>query len=190
MCARDTGIYLGIFISFAYIFLRGRFKADRMISPWQAIFLFLIMFPMIWDGGTSYLGLRETNNSYRLFTGTYFGMTIPLFLVPAANFKIQGHNNSAVLEKWWELPVLLAASSLCCLAVLSNGLVPWLLISTITVGIFIFTIGRVVYTIVARTYIINTRYWLMTTAGATLGILGIMFLVSSFILQPLKRMLL
>ena len=71
VCARCTGGYLGIFLMNLIYFL--------IIMPYnyQMILLsFVLIIPSGIDGGTQFLGLRESNNVLRLITGLLLGFGI------------------------------------------------------------------------------------------------------------------
>ncbi|MBM7571602.1 DUF2085 domain-containing protein [Aquibacillus albus] len=87
VCIRDTGIYLGIFSSIIILFLMKKHKANMIPNRFVSLSLLLFMFPMAFDGITSYLDWRETNNFLRLTTGIPFGAVLPMFVVPLLNIK-------------------------------------------------------------------------------------------------------
>jgi uncharacterized membrane protein len=103
VCARDTGIYTGIFTAFIFLMLFRRMKAQKPPGIAAAVVMCVLMLPMIFDGVLSYTGLIETNNAARIFTGLLFGLPIPFLLVPAANFRLDGRNEAPVLKKLIEL---------------------------------------------------------------------------------------
>ncbi|MEH7374839.1 DUF2085 domain-containing protein [Neobacillus drentensis] len=82
VCARDTGIYLGIFSSLAYLHLFKRHQGITIPSIKISLFLLLFMMPMMVDGLGSYLHLFESTNERRLVSGTSFGFVLPYFLYP------------------------------------------------------------------------------------------------------------
>lgn len=89
VCARDTGIYLGFVISLAIIIAldRGHHRSDA--PPAWVIALGVIgLLVMVWDGATSYAGLRETTNLIRLVTGVSAGFALPLMVVPILNEQL------------------------------------------------------------------------------------------------------
>ena len=47
--------------------------------------LVLAAVPIAIDGGTQLIGMRESTNALRLFTGATIGFVIPSFLVPLVN---------------------------------------------------------------------------------------------------------
>ncbi|RCX10521.1 putative membrane protein [Anaerobacterium chartisolvens] len=190
MCARDTGIYIGIFISLAYSFCTGKFKSDRPPHVFTSVILCLIMLPMMADGVTSYMGIRSTTNEIRLFTGIFFGIPIPFLLIPAANFRVEGSNKSPSLRNNRELLLPLLMGLLCGVLIAKTGLVPWIVVSSATSIAFVFLIWRIVFTIAVRAKVVSKGAGaLVAVSGITLGVLGILFLISHFVLQPLKHLL-
>lgn len=180
VCARDTGIYTGIFVSFAFILLKGRWNSDMPPRPAISIFLTLLMVPMMIDGVSSYLQLRETDNVLRLITGLLFGMPIPVFLVPAANFKIYEKNNRVVVRSLFEVVSLLVISILVAL-LLYNRLLPWFLVSAALVTALIFIIGRFVFTIFKRMGLLKGRLWFLPVVAVTLIVFSLMYAVSNYL---------
>lgn len=190
VCARDTGIYLGIFLSTVYLFVRGRFDSDKPPRTFQAVLLSVLMLPMAFDGVSSYLGVRETNNFIRLFTGMSFGLAIPFFLIPAANFKVYGKNSKGVLKNTGELLFLYGVGGLICLAVLEVQWIPWSILSgAIIVGV-VFLVSRLVFTVIYRCVPMKkeSRFWAVSVL--TVSVFIILYFVSSYLLQPLKYLLL
>lgn len=149
-CARDTGIYLGLFIGFSYILFKKRLKSDKMPDIAISVVLCLFTVPLIFDGITSYAGIRGTTNQIRLFTGALCGFSLPFFIVPALGFKVKERNTKPVLKSLWELPFILAILLLICILILKTDLVPWLLISGILIFSFLFLFFMLSYVVVAR----------------------------------------
>jgi len=82
VCARDTGIYIGIFSTLMYLHIFKR-KAKLTIPKVKVSFLLLLlMVPMMMDGLGSYTHLFHSNNLRRLLTGICFGLALPYFLYP------------------------------------------------------------------------------------------------------------
>ena len=69
VCARCTGFYIGFFscILFKYFGLIPKFSFNLIIAAMLAT-------PLIFDGVTQALGLRESNNALRFVTGIMFGL--------------------------------------------------------------------------------------------------------------------
>lgn len=189
VCARDTGIYLGIFASAAFILLSGRRRSDKPPGISITIVMCILMLPMIIDGAGSYLGAYETSNTARLLTGTLFGVPVPFFLIPAANFKLTGRNEHAVLKSWVELAGVGAAAVASCLLILA-GFVPYMVLILVFVLSFLFLIVRISYTIVARSLHASSLLKYLVSMGAALCVLTALYLLSSLVLQPIKAVLL
>lgn len=99
ICARDTGIYFGFLLSFIYLSLTHKKRENSMARPWILILAGLGIAVMAFDGLSSYLGFRETNNSIRLITGLLTGFALPVFLVPIFNYQIwKKSSNKRILE--------------------------------------------------------------------------------------------
>ncbi len=189
VCARDTGIYTGIFTSALFLLVSRRLRAQKPPGIAVTIAMCFSMLPMILDGLLSYCGIIETNNAVRLFTGLFFGLPIPFFLVPAAHFKVYSPNERLVLNHAAELlPVYCAGLVLCLL--LLRGIVPYWPAALIFVLGLLFLLSRISYTILARMLRYKRGKLYMLTMVATVCIIIFLFLLSKFVLQPLKVMLL
>lgn len=77
VCARDTGIYIGILVGLLLVVMGRR---ERSGPPSLYLILAMIL-PLILDGSTQALGLRTSTNQLRLVTGLLFGTAISPFLV-------------------------------------------------------------------------------------------------------------
>ena len=85
VCSRDTGIYLGIFMSLITIILlerriKGEFPSLKIVLVTVGIFLIMGM-----DVALSFLGIIESNNIIRLITGFFTGWFMVLLLLSLAN---------------------------------------------------------------------------------------------------------
>jgi uncharacterized membrane protein len=189
VCARDMGIYTGIFVSALFLMALRRLRAQKPPGIALAVAMCALMLPMVFDGVLSYTGIIETNNTARLFTGLLFGLPIPFLLVPAAHYSVYGQNERPVLRSILELPVVYAIGSILCFMLLKS-MVPYDLACLIYVFGFAFLLSRITYTILARMRRVkrNTLY-VMTVAG-TLCVLTFLYLLSAYVLQPLKVILL
>lgn len=82
LCARCTGIVVGLFAGHLAYPLFGDFLMDTLYKEdnmFPALgLLFLGMLPMIADGGTQALTDYESNNPLRLATGILFGVSLSL----------------------------------------------------------------------------------------------------------------
>lgn len=76
VCARDTGINLGFIITLIVLFVfcaRLKDKPGAMPPFWAVWVGIVLAIPMVVDGTTSYLGLRETTNLIRYLSGYLCG---------------------------------------------------------------------------------------------------------------------
>ncbi len=188
VCARDTGIYTGIFTAFLFLLLFRRMKAQKPPGLITAVVMCVSMIPMMLDGALSYTGLIETTNTARIFTGLLFGLPIPFLLVPAANFKLDGNNKAPVLKNGIELiPVYCTGVLLCFL--LLHGIIPYIVASSIFVIGLLLLISRMSYTVFARV-VFRSKWKLygMTLLGTATAMIAL-YLLSTFVLQPLKELL-
>jgi uncharacterized membrane protein len=79
VCSRCSSIYAGFLAgTFAYPFcgsLRHRFPSDRVL-------LVIASIPLMIDVGAGAIGLYDVTNVTRAATGAWFGIVIPLVVVP------------------------------------------------------------------------------------------------------------
>ncbi len=108
VCARDTGLYLGFFISFLFLWLTDRGeRKNEMPAKGVLVVVFLAVGALAVDGISSYLGFRETTNTIRLITGLMCGFALPLLLFPLFNYQIWRRSSSKlILTGRWEKTVL------------------------------------------------------------------------------------
>ncbi len=111
VCARDTGIYIGVLLSLAIISAIGRGSRPRQL-PTRAgwVVIALMIGTMALDGGTEYAGLRGTTNELRLITGLLSGFAIGAILTPMINDELWRTSAAGrVLDTPWKLAVWLSA---------------------------------------------------------------------------------
>jgi len=189
VCARDTGIYAGVFTAFIFIIIMRRLNAQKPPGLAQAAVMAAMMVPMVLDGMLSYAGIIETNNTVRLFTGLFFGLPIPVLLVPAANFRADGRNDIPVLKKWTELIIVYGAGVFVCALILYEK-IPYIASGLIYVSGLLALVSRFVFTLLKKG--IPADRWklrAMTVLGSA-SALALLYLLSAYILHPLKDLLL
>ncbi len=91
VCARDMAIYGAMLLGgFVFPFVR---RIDDKIAPPLVYFIFAII-PIAVDGGTQFLGLRQSTNELRLITGFIAGIAVPFYVIPILNAFILGREGS------------------------------------------------------------------------------------------------
>ena len=128
LCARCTGMYLGVALTFAALFLAGRGR--RTDLPPLPLLLVLIGFIglMGLDGVNSYTHffpnfphLYEPQNWLRLVTGMGTGLAMGLLVFPAlAQTLWREGDGRSIIDSWGELLDLLILVTVATLLVLSN----------------------------------------------------------------------
>jgi uncharacterized membrane protein len=89
VCARDTGIYFGVVIS--YVLISALHRGSRPIglpTPAGWVIIALMIGAMALDGVTEYAGLRPTTNELRLITGLLSGFAIGAMITPMVNDEL------------------------------------------------------------------------------------------------------
>jgi uncharacterized membrane protein len=129
LCARCTGIYLGVMTGFIVYVASGRGKVYRF-PPWKHSAVLLLSVAVIGiDGVNSYLhlilpefrGLYEPNNTLRLITGMYAGLAFITLVLPLFNNMMwAGTDHRRLLETWKELAGLLFLVTLVTLVTLTR----------------------------------------------------------------------
>ncbi len=110
LCARCTGIYMGAFFAFCFLFLRKRMQGSKPFSLPQAVLTGFAILPIGVDGVGSYLGFWESSQILRILTGSLVGAVVPGFLLMAGNFDPKKENEAPIYEGTKELLLLMAVS--------------------------------------------------------------------------------
>ncbi|MFP7297327.1 DUF2085 domain-containing protein [Neobacillus niacini] len=110
VCARDTGIYIGIFSTLIYLHVSKRKQSITIPSIKTSFTLLLFLVPLIIDGLGSYTHLFESTNPRRLVTGIFFGFVLPYFIYPLLSKKHHEHDSIAVIRKGQDLFIPLMVS--------------------------------------------------------------------------------
>jgi uncharacterized membrane protein len=112
VCARDTGIYIGIFSTLIYLHIFKRNKRITIPSIRISLLLLLFLVPLIVDGVGSYTHLFATNNLRRLITGITFGLVLPYFLYPLLTAQTSEQNSEPVITGHKDVYIPLILSSI------------------------------------------------------------------------------
>jgi uncharacterized membrane protein len=82
VCSRDIAIYAMMFLG--AILWPIFFRLDEDIWP-PVIWLIISIIPVALDGGTQFIGLRESTNLLRLITGSMMGIGMSFYIIPTLN---------------------------------------------------------------------------------------------------------
>lgn len=127
LCARCTGIYLGFFICSIYLFFKKRLTGDKPISLFVVSVIAAGFLPLMFDGLTSYLGLRESNNFIRIATGVLAGYGLPALFALA---------NDRPLISIKELPIVFFIATLASLSVYNALINVYIASAILSAGVF------------------------------------------------------
>jgi uncharacterized membrane protein len=187
LCARCTGIYLGVMVSFLVTIAAGRAKAS-LLPPWPVIGTLVVFVAVMGiDGVNSYFhlfpgftGIYEPNNLFRLVTGMFCGLAMFNLVFPVfSNLVWREPTKIKILTSVPELLGLCAVATVTILLVLSDRPVfLWVLgiLSAIGVLVILTIIGTVLFLSVTRmlyTVERNRDLWLPLLAGFTLALIEI-----------------
>ncbi len=128
LCARCTGIYLGVVLAFLILFLAGRGRRVNMPRLPILIALLALVGIMGIDGINSYSHffpnfphVYEPRNWLRLVTGMGAGLAMGIFVFPAlAQTLWQEQEYKPILNNFGELILLLCVAGITVALVLSN----------------------------------------------------------------------
>lgn len=149
ICARCTGIYIGIFSALIYIMITKRYKANMIPTIPVSLLLFFLISPMAYDGISSYLHLRPSDNFLRIITGMPFGIVLPFFLFPLFNYNESNKKINRIVNKWYEIiPPFIIAGTLGFLTYKSY--ISYYIISTIVIMSLIIWFSLLTFVIIKR----------------------------------------
>ncbi|MBN1288621.1 MAG: DUF2085 domain-containing protein [Actinobacteria bacterium] len=107
VCARDTGLFLGIAVCFIALFIAYRREACTYPSPFKSTLLACFVVPMLLDIFTVSAGMRITTNNMRLATGSFAGTGIAALVFPIVSGVFFKEGETAVMfRKWWHTAFL------------------------------------------------------------------------------------
>jgi len=78
VCARDTGVCLGLLLGYTLLFFLRKKKAK---GPPNLFVTLAMMAPLLIDSISQTIGLRESTNDIRLLTGLLFGTALAPLLI-------------------------------------------------------------------------------------------------------------
>jgi uncharacterized membrane protein len=128
LCARCTGTYLGVAITYVMLSVMGRGRANQL--PALQILLLLFLFVALWalDGVNSYATLftqspllYEPSNIMRLITGLLQGMALMIIVQPIVAFTLWAESrDERVVRGYRELALITLALAVVGLAAQSE----------------------------------------------------------------------
>lgn len=159
LCARCSGMYLGAWVGFLYLFARP--KVGGTPSRSAIIPLIVVGLLFVVDGVNSYLTLffptpllYPPQNWLRLMTGSGFGLGIAAILVPTFNQTIwQDVTLTPILKSWKSTTVLLLVGIIVNLAMLSENpylLFPLAVLSSLTVVVVLSLAYTLAWVLITR----------------------------------------
>jgi len=148
--ARNSGIYLGVFLVIAILWLTGRQRAAVMAPPQIRTLLFVFTLTMIVDGFNS-LGHTEhlrtfypESNTIRTITGAFAGMSLTMLVVPVFNRLVWRQPEPiAIVEDFMELTGYLVAVVLVILSLLQAPASLYWPLSTLSIAGLLITLTMV-----------------------------------------------
>ncbi|MFC4799972.1 DUF2085 domain-containing protein [Neobacillus sp. GCM10023253] len=136
VCARDTGIYIGIFSTLIYLHLVKSKTPVTIPTVKMSFFLLVFMVPLVVDGLGSYSHLFESTNTRRLVTGICFGSVLPYFVYPVVKGESLEQTSQPVVKNFSNL-ILPMLFSLCLGLLIYWGILPYSIINGLLVLIII-----------------------------------------------------
>ncbi len=161
LCARCTGIYLGVMTSLFVLIARGRSRVSQLPAPKLMVVLGIFVGIMGVDGVNSYIhlfpggtGIYEPQNWLRLVTGMYCGIAMFNFMYPVFNGTVWHEPQEARgLNNLRDLAVLCAVAAVVIVLVLiQQPALLWIAgyLSTFGVILMLTMIGVVIFVSIFR----------------------------------------
>jgi hypothetical protein len=126
---------------------------------------------MIIDAGTSYICLRETNNLNRIISGSLFGVIFPIFITLILNYNVKQNNDKEIIKRTYEI-ICIAIICILSSLLVYNGLIPWWIVSLISV-IAVFVMYFELIYIILKQLIISNKIVLIILTILVMFIFGI-----------------
>ncbi|MEN3015717.1 MAG: DUF2085 domain-containing protein [bacterium] len=176
VCARDTGTYLGFLFSFLIVFTKN-YKLD-IIAIIVLFLIHLLIFGV--DGATSYLGMRETNNLIRYFSGFYVGFYLGLIFLYAECFLKNLPNTEMNVNNKLILNMALYEAFATILFIITAFVIKYLLyVLAFSIFFYVYKIFKIVLFVIFN-YRFDWKYYL------TFGAMFLVFILSLFVMGIFK----
>lgn len=119
LCARCTGMYLGMALGLFFLVIRRRTRASRLPPAPIVATLIVFIIAMGIDGVNSTISiipgapqLYHTTNLLRIITGTLCGLAISMLFLPFFSPVVwREPGGERTLQNWWEFLVLLLVAA-------------------------------------------------------------------------------
>ncbi|MGQ9850999.1 MAG: DUF2085 domain-containing protein [Aggregatilineaceae bacterium] len=161
LCARCTGIYLGVWAGLAFFAARGRMRTSHLPRPSLLAVMLVLALGYAFDGLNSFLSSFERytplygpHNTLRLLTGATFGVALITIVWPVVNSLLWRRPPPyAPVRSWRELIALYGLALGCAALVLPDIAVLRAMLGAISAGgvLFMFTlVGGVLFVGITR----------------------------------------
>lgn len=195
LCSRCTGIYLGIFITILFYFFTRFIKNKKpslppniAIGAISIFFICLVVFNAISPIFNIY-----TDNILRFITGILFGISLPLFLLPAINYSPKSsHDRQRVVSKKEYGFLILLTTAIIFLATLKSEAIFYIFsyLSVVGLLLFIMLINTAIITLLLENIksVKNTPYYYAFLLGSLIS--GIELFIFSLLHSEIVKNLL
>lgn len=157
VCARDTGTFLGFGIVLTYYLLGRRWRRAKLPDLPVLVVAMAGFALFAFDALSSYLGVRDTENSIRLISGLGMGSGVGLLLLTVLSYK-EGGDPGRRSFTCKDLLALLPLLALLFMAVTTDLGVAWYyLISSLTILFLLLLILTLFYVLIGM--LVERRPW-------------------------------
>ena len=103
LCARCTGIYAGFLFASTFLLVMSRLQRRGPTPAWITCLSMAFFAAMAVDVFSSFLGWRQTNNTFRLATGALVGSALPVLGWPLSLSVVwEDSSKEERIIKTWE----------------------------------------------------------------------------------------
>jgi uncharacterized membrane protein len=106
VCSRDTGTMIGFLVVLALYYATKRYKRRGFPDKSVILFIFLSFILFAFDAGSSYLGFRETTNSFRLISGMALGASLGTMILYATSLFVKEAKENTRSFVWRDVLII------------------------------------------------------------------------------------